>query len=273
MPAAATLPAPPMRFRCSRKRMLMSIRVTLHHVPPAHVDLTTTKTHISVDTSRSRRKFKVSRPYPRGIECDDAQTTARMETNGMLVVEMPILSLPTIEPHQAERPLGWKRKAAEEAAAAKAAPKAKKKAKKAAAPPPADDAAPPAAAAAAPSAAAAAPTKQQKAAAKAARRAAGGASSSDGDVMGILDAATSAEEQRTARGLGQMRERQQAEAARAAKAGERKKLKEQKKKELLEALRAQKKERKAAAKPPPTPEPKPVAAGGKKRRVSFSPGT
>ena len=273
MPAAATLPAPPMRFRCSRKRMLMSIRVTLHHVPPAHVDLTTTKTHISVDTSRSRRKFKVSRPYPRGIECDDAQTTARMETNGMLVVEMPILSLPTIEPHQAERPLGWKRKAAEEAAAAKAAPKAKKKAKKAAAPPPADDAAPPAAAAvAAPSAAAAAPTKQQKAAAKAARRAAGGASSSDGDVMGILDAATSAEEQRTARGLGAMRERQQAEAARAAKAGERKKLKEQKKKELLEALRAQKKERKAA-KPPPTPEPKPVAAGGKKRRVSFSPGT
>ena len=90
MPAAASLPAPPMRFRCSRKRMLMSIRVTLHHVPPAHVDLTTTKTHISVDTSRSRRKFKVSRPYPRGIECDDAQTTARMETNGMLVVEMPI---------------------------------------------------------------------------------------------------------------------------------------------------------------------------------------
>ena len=114
---------------------------------------------------------------------------------------------------------------------------------------------------------------QEKAAAKAARRAAGGASSSDGDVMGIIDAATSAEEQRTARGLGAMRERQQAEAARAAKAGERKKLKEQKKKELLEALRAQKKERKAAAKPTPTPEPPARAAGGKKRRVSFSPGT
>ena len=31
-----------------------------------------------------------ARAYPRGIECDDAQTTARMETNGMLVVEMPI---------------------------------------------------------------------------------------------------------------------------------------------------------------------------------------
>jgi hypothetical protein len=46
---------------------------------------------------RSRRKFRLNRPYPRNMECDDSKTTARLE-HGALIVEMPILKLPSVPP-------------------------------------------------------------------------------------------------------------------------------------------------------------------------------
>ena len=88
-------PAPPTKFRCNRARMVLSIRVTLHHIAAAQINLATTPTTIKLDTLKARRKFKLHRVYPRGMECDDTQTTAKMEGD-CLVVEMPITKLPPI---------------------------------------------------------------------------------------------------------------------------------------------------------------------------------
>ena len=63
------VPAPPCRFRCNRARMTLTIRVTLHHVAPAQINLRTSRTAIELDTLKSRRKFMLKRTYPRGIEC------------------------------------------------------------------------------------------------------------------------------------------------------------------------------------------------------------
>ena len=73
--------------------MVMIVRVTLHHVSPTQISLSTTATEISLSTT-GRRKYVLRRQFPRGIECDDSQTTARMEGNGTLVVELPITHLP-----------------------------------------------------------------------------------------------------------------------------------------------------------------------------------
>lgn len=89
------MPAPPTKFRCSRTRMMLTIRVTLHHVGAAQINLKTSRKKIELDTLRARRKFKLARMYPRGIECDDTQTSARLD-GGALVVEMPITKLPAI---------------------------------------------------------------------------------------------------------------------------------------------------------------------------------
>jgi ribosomal protein L12E/L44/L45/RPP1/RPP2 len=86
-------PAPPCRFKCNRSRMILTIQVQLPHVGPNQISLCTSKKKIELDTLQSRRKFKMSREYPRGIECEDAKTTARME-GGTLIIEMPITKLP-----------------------------------------------------------------------------------------------------------------------------------------------------------------------------------
>ena len=88
-------PAPPCKFRCNRSRMIMTVSVALHHVGAAHVNLRTSKDKIELDTLQSRRKYKLSRAYPRGILCDDKKTTARMDGNS-LIVEMPITKLPEV---------------------------------------------------------------------------------------------------------------------------------------------------------------------------------
>ena len=93
------IPAPPCKFRCNRSRMMLTIRVTLHHVGADHINLKTSRKKIVLDTLKSRRKFKLSRAYPRGIECDDSQTSAKLE-RGALVVEMPITKLPSITTDQ-----------------------------------------------------------------------------------------------------------------------------------------------------------------------------
>ena len=82
---------PPATFRCNRKRMVMIVRVTMHHVNPSQVSLTTTAKAIDLTTS-GRRRLVLRRDFPRGIECDDTQTSARMEGN-TLVVELPIIHL------------------------------------------------------------------------------------------------------------------------------------------------------------------------------------
>ena len=91
--------APQCNFRCNRSRMMLTIRVTLHHVGADHINLKTSRKKIVLDTLKSRRKFKLSRAYPRGIECDDSQTSAKLE-RGALVVEMPITKLPSITTDQ-----------------------------------------------------------------------------------------------------------------------------------------------------------------------------
>ena len=112
--------APPARFRCNKARMTLTVRITLHHVGAAHINLKTSRTRIQLDTLASRRKFKLDKPYPRGIECDDKQSTAKLE-GSTLVVEMPITKLPDVDltpvPTRAEKA----------AAAAAAAAKPKKK--------------------------------------------------------------------------------------------------------------------------------------------------
>jgi hypothetical protein len=115
-------PAPPCRFRCNRSRMVLTIQITLHHVGADHINLETSKNTIKLDTLKSRRKFKMCRAYPRGIECDDSKTTAKLE-GGLLNVEMPITKLPT--------PADELKKQAEAKASAKAAANAKAAAGKA----------------------------------------------------------------------------------------------------------------------------------------------
>ena len=88
-------PAPPCKFRANRTRMTLTIRITLHHIGASQINLRTSKKKIELDTLAARRKFKMSRVYPRGIECDDSATTATMEHNA-LVVEMPITKLPPV---------------------------------------------------------------------------------------------------------------------------------------------------------------------------------
>ena len=75
----------------------MIVRVTMHHVNPSQVSLTTTAKAIDLTTS-GRRRLVLRRDFPRGIECDATQTSARMEGN-TLVVELPITHLPSVLPH------------------------------------------------------------------------------------------------------------------------------------------------------------------------------
>ena len=73
--AAPSYPAPPCKFRCNRSRGVLVIRVTLHHVGAAQINLRTSKTAIELDTLASRRKFVMHRVYPRGIECGARDAT------------------------------------------------------------------------------------------------------------------------------------------------------------------------------------------------------
>uniref|UniRef100_A0A7S0QB65 SHSP domain-containing protein n=1 Tax=Coccolithus braarudii TaxID=221442 RepID=A0A7S0QB65_9EUKA len=110
----------PAKFRCHRKRMILMIRVALHHVHPNQIQLKTTRTAIDLQTS-GRRRYRLCREYPRGIECDDSRTTAEMDGH-TLVIEMPILKLTPIggastpepepaAPEVASPAVGTKRKA------------------------------------------------------------------------------------------------------------------------------------------------------------------
>jgi hypothetical protein len=44
------IPAPPCRFRCNRSRMLLTIRVTLHHISGPQINLKTSRKKIELDT-------------------------------------------------------------------------------------------------------------------------------------------------------------------------------------------------------------------------------
>ncbi|KAL1527990.1 hypothetical protein AB1Y20_009361 [Prymnesium parvum] len=98
LPSLGSLPQPPTRFRCNRSRMILNIKITLHHISANQINLKTSRSKIELDTAQAHRKFFLSREYPRGIECDDSKTTARLE-HGCLVVEMPITKLPAVMPN------------------------------------------------------------------------------------------------------------------------------------------------------------------------------
>jgi len=106
MAPTETAAVPPATFRCNRKRMVLVIRVALHHVGLSQIELHTSRTRIDLKTT-GRRKFALCRNYPNGMECDDEATSAKMDGN-MLRIEMPILKLPTLVPNSARPDSGPK---------------------------------------------------------------------------------------------------------------------------------------------------------------------
>lgn len=230
--AEPEVPAPPTTFRCNRKRMVMIVRVTLHHVSPAQIKLETTPTAINLSTS-GRRRYRLSREYPRGILCDDAQTTANMEGN-VLVIEMPITKLPPVEPHG--------RSPAQPAAETQKPPR-KRKAEE-----------PPRAGRAAGSSAASRKTS---------------AAPSGSSLLELADEATAGEAVRHEQGLSKMRKMQRVESDRSDKLTERKQKKEAQKQQLLEALRKHKKDTKKEAKKEKADGKAAAPGGSSGKRVSF----
>ena len=204
---------PPATFRCNRKRMVMIVRVTMHHVNPSQVSLTTTAKAIDLTTS-GRRRLVLRRDFPRGIECDDTQTSARMEGN-TLVVELPITHLPSVLPHASGEPAPKEPPPAAEKAGRKRKLASEAETPSAARPEPARG-------------------KRKVPAAD------------EGSVLGLAEEATAAEAQRHEQGLSKMRKAKDADAERTAKLTVRKQQKDAKKQQLLEALR---KHKKAAKKP------------------------
>ena len=203
---------PPATFRCNRKRMVMIVRVTMHHVNPSQVSLTTTPKAISLSTT-GRRRFVLRRDFPRGIECDDSQTSARMEGN-TLVVELPITNLPSVLPHAATE-----RKHQEPPAPEKPGRKRKL-----------------ASNAEAPSA-----TRRE---ARGGRTTPKVAPADAGSVLELAEEATAAEAERREQGLGKMRKAREADEEQSEKLSQRKRAKDAKKQQLLDALRKHKKETK-----------------------------
>jgi len=222
---------PPATFRCNRKRMVMIVRVTMHHVNPSQVSLTTTAKAIDLTTT-GRRRFVLRRDFPRGIECDDTQTSAKMEGN-TLVVELPITNLPSVLPHASGAP---KRK--EPQVAEKAAGRKRKLASEAEAP------------------SAARPEARGK------RKVPG---ADEGSVLGLAEEATAAEAQRHEQGLSKMRKVKDADAEQTAKLVLRKQQKDAKKQQLLEALRKHKKDTKK-----PKAGAKAAAPKDSSKKVSFA---
>lgn len=241
--AEPEVPAPPTTFRCNRKRMVMIVRVTLHHVSPAQIHLETTPTGINLSTS-GRRRYQMSRAYPRGIECDDTQTTANMEGN-VLVIEMPITNLPPVEPH------GYT--PAQPAADTQKPPK-KRKAEEARG-----------AAASAP-----VPRAGRAAGSGSASRKTSASAPSGSSLLELADEATAEAAARHEQGLSKMRKMQRAETDRSEKLAERKHKKEAQKQQLLEALRKHKKETKKVAKKERAESKAATPSGGSGRRVSFA---
>ena len=82
--------------------MTLTIKVQLHHVDPSQIDCNTSKTKIELST-RGRRKYRLSRPYPNGIECDDESTQATLKGN-TLILELPITKLGRIPSLHASLP-------------------------------------------------------------------------------------------------------------------------------------------------------------------------
>ena len=74
------VPAPPTRFRCNRARMLLTIRVTLHHIAAAQINLRTTKTRIEPCWANQKPRGK---PVPGRVQASRAlrnRTPAPRET-------------------------------------------------------------------------------------------------------------------------------------------------------------------------------------------------
>ena len=222
---------PPATFRCNRKRMVMIVRVTMHHVNPSQVSLTTTPKAISLSTT-GRRRFVLRREFPRGIECDDTQTNARMEGN-TLVVELPITNLPSVLPHAsgerkrqeppAPEKSGRKRKLASEVEAPSAARREGRGGRKAVA-------------------------------------------ADAGSVLELAEEATAAESERREHGLSKMRKVREADAEQSEKLAQRKRQKDAKKQQLLDALRKHKKDNKK----PREAGAKAAAARASAKKVSFA---
>jgi len=295
------VPAPPTRFRCNRSRMLLNIKVTLHHVGAGQINLKTSRSKIELDTMQAHRKYRLNRAYPRGIECDDSKTTARLE-HGMLIVEMPINKLPSVVPNgavddpESEPPANTavkKRKASPSEAASGAGKvaatieeglqrpgggvhgsgKAKKRPRSAEAE---DDAR------GAEDAVAVARPKKGKKGSGGGAGASGGGGAGEADLMlAALNEAVDTEAARRGGSLAKMKKLQAAEAAAKERAETKEAEREQKKRELLESFKRQKAERKAATKGAKAQLAReaalttPVGGDGKpkkkKKRFSFSP--
>ena len=301
-PEQPKYPAPPVKFRCARSRMLLTIRITLHHIGPKQINLNTTPTAIELDTLQAHRKFMLRRGYPRGIECDDSRTVARME-KGALVVEMPITKLPAV-PCDGEQdsssvgpsaPAGAAKHASASMERAGNEPKAKKRAladgpRAPGGREPGEDA-PDAGEGGMP-----VRKKQAKAAGKGGRSTKGSeVDPSDDRVDELIDAAGAAAAEQRDASLAKMRRMEQADEAEREKLRARKAERVEQKRSLVAAFQRQRAAAKADAKAQrraahlasraadDAPEASPAAreteeakksaakSAAKKRRVSFSP--
>jgi len=277
---------PAAKFRCNRKKEVLTVCVALHHVSISQIDLHTSETRIKVST-KGRRKWRLDRAYPNGMKCDDTQTAARMEGN-ILIVEMPITHLPLLVPGSRPQPQD------EEPAAAAPAekPKAKKGKKGKALEVEAEPSRPSkkARAAVAPEAdqAESKPKKQKKQAAAstagppavedvvapaddAPKRKKKQPAAKPGAVLELIDEAANRQAEKCSEGLAKMRRFEAVEADRQEKVKERKVVKEDKNQEILEAMRQKKKGDKRARKEVAVTAAKAAAAkpSNKKKRVSF----
>jgi hypothetical protein len=265
--------------------MLLIVRITLHHIGAKQINLTTHKTKIQLDTLQARRKFVLDRKYPRGIECDDSQTTARLE-KGALVVEMPITKLPSVtelqQAAEAEKQATAKAEAAAAAAVEGGKAKGKKKKKREEVQDDDDDEQDgddgvPMRAADGPDAAR--PSKKK-------RRVDSGSGASmeasDARMRELLDDATSAVDQQRAAGVKKMRRIEQAEEEARQKAEAKQAERDQKKQALLSTFRQHQAAEKAAKKAEKKAEKQDAervarvkaaksTPAAKKKRVSFSP--
>ncbi|RNF00946.1 hypothetical protein TraAM80_07346 [Trypanosoma rangeli] len=86
------LEEPPYGMEVHHKKKQIIVTVTLHHVPPAHVDVSeTTDERLVVDTSKHTKKYRLELPIPDGMRVNAEEAACEMNAdNGVLTCVLPI---------------------------------------------------------------------------------------------------------------------------------------------------------------------------------------
>ncbi|ESL08218.1 hypothetical protein TRSC58_04083 [Trypanosoma rangeli SC58] len=91
-PRRSRLEEPPYGMEVHHKKKQIIVTVTLHHVPPAHVDVSeTTDERLVVDTSRHTKKYRLELPIPDGMRVNAEEAACEMNADsGVLTCVLPI---------------------------------------------------------------------------------------------------------------------------------------------------------------------------------------